>query len=128
MSSLVFVLFVSFVVKSAAESLRPFASRAKLKNVANPPPSSSAATRGRKAVGCALCVFCGNIIRFPFHCSRAKKPLSSNFLHRLMSAMSSGLRSAALGLMPCWAINFSTEAMPARLGQGLRGMFSAMAR
>jgi hypothetical protein len=45
------------------------------------------------------------------YCSRAKKTLSSNFLHRLMSAMSSGLRSAALGLIPCCVINLNTAAM-----------------
>ena len=55
------------------------------------------------------------------YCRRVKKPLSSSFLHRFMSAMSSGLRSAALGLIPCWLINFKTEAMPGKLGQGLRG-------
>ena len=50
-----------------------------------------------------------------------KKPLSFSFLHRFMSAMSSGLRSAALGLIPCWLVNFKTEAMPGKLGLGLRG-------
>ena len=58
--------------------------------------------------------------------ARSKNPLSSNFLHRLMSAMSSGLSSAALGFNPCCAISFKTDAMPARLGQGLRGKDSVI--
>lgn len=65
---------------------------------------------------------------FLAHGRRPKKPLSSNFLHTLRSPISSGLRSAAFGLMPCWAINFNTEAIPGSDGQGLRGIASEMAR
>src|SRR4029450_13581188 len=55
-----------------------------------------------------------------------KNPLSSNFLQRDKSAISSGFTCAALSLSPCWAINLITEATPSIVGQGFFGSSATM--